>query len=701
MPLTQEQLQLAEDLEDLMTEAEKRGDMQTAKAALIKMEGLYKEVESSYSNLAADVAPPQQASISGQFEGLPVAEPFDVFGRQKATPETEALPELKDSGLLSGEDQAKVAALSPVLLATTNPDEAVKIIASNFPEIAVTYNKDAQGGVFPVLTNRKTGAVTQVNRPGLSGMDIMQTIGLGAAFTPAARAAGVLGATAKSAATQVAIEGSQVAGGGEFNPLDVAIAAGGAGLFKGGEKLIKSTALRHQQIIDEGGLPTPAFKKALDKRDIDVGAIVYEDLPLVSSGKPLDQIVDDVIKNQLQRGGTSGSLYKYQVGPRGNIIDDAFGEEALKQGFQKGDIASAKTANVQTKAELKKILNMKRAIQDNPSLSIDMRPTNIIGQRAMVPFNYLRDEAKRLRRELDIIAKKEFEIDSRLLESDATGGLLKGREINPRKVQDIYFNQLDDLGVTVDTINGKPKLNFDNSLISEDRTSQRIIKSVTNILSKDGAVDASIAHNLKRQLDTMLDFNKKSVSGLTDAGKDFAMQIRRGINDSIRDVSPRYARVNDDMSRILTIFDDFDSALGGGVDPFAKNATNQVGTTLRRLLTDVQSRENLLDSVVNLDKIAREMGANLPVDLKRLITFNRALDGRFGATSKGGFQGSIEAARGSGDVEAIKRFAQKTMLEKGFDIGSVGIQKTKEAMGATKIDESNAFDAMTRILNRK
>lgn len=165
-----------------------------------------------------------------------------ITGSERETEQMQAIPELASSGLLSGEDQLKVAALSPVLLSTTNPDEIGKIITSNFPNIGMTYNLDAQGNPFPILVNNQTGAAAQINKPGISGMDVLQGLGLAAAFTPAGRAASIAGAAGKSAFTETAIQASQAATGGDFDTEDVALSAGLGVAGKGLEDLATTSA---------------------------------------------------------------------------------------------------------------------------------------------------------------------------------------------------------------------------------------------------------------------------------------------------------------------------------------------------------------------------------------------------------------------------------------------------------------------------
>lgn len=184
-----------------------------------------------------DVTLPNGAVIKGVPEGTPkdviaqkainsglaTAQDFGFQSQASEFQEPQQLPELQDSGLLVGQDPVKAAVVTPALLTATDPNEIAQIITTNFPDVGVTYQRDSQGAVSPVLVNNKTGAATSINQPGISGLDVMQTLGLMAAYTPAGRATTALGAGAKAAATGGVIESIQSATGGEFDPETLAI----------------------------------------------------------------------------------------------------------------------------------------------------------------------------------------------------------------------------------------------------------------------------------------------------------------------------------------------------------------------------------------------------------------------------------------------------------------------------------------------
>lgn len=177
----------------------------------------------------------------------------DIFtGEGGEAESTKHLPELYESGILSGLDvnKAEVAAKIPALLTATDPNELASIAQSISPQLAITYEKAPNGSVYPVLRNNVTGVATPINRAGLSGQDLLQGGAIAAAFTPAGRTTQGLGLAAKAAKvgaksglTSAAIEASQSASGGEFNPENVAIDTLLGGLFEPAAAIAKKTGV--------------------------------------------------------------------------------------------------------------------------------------------------------------------------------------------------------------------------------------------------------------------------------------------------------------------------------------------------------------------------------------------------------------------------------------------------------------------------
>lgn len=149
-----------------------------------------------------------------------------------------AVPELQESGLLAGKSlsNSQKAALSYITEATLDARELGQIITKNFPDIGMTETKDGRifltrpSGQLSQGTPPKEGyqqIITEINKPGMSKMDLLQGLGLLAMFYPAGAAASIPGRVAGAGATEAAlVQAPQAAMGGEFNPEDVALTMG-------------------------------------------------------------------------------------------------------------------------------------------------------------------------------------------------------------------------------------------------------------------------------------------------------------------------------------------------------------------------------------------------------------------------------------------------------------------------------------------
>lgn len=149
------------------------------------------------------------------------------------------LPKVTDSGVLSGENQAKVAAITPVLLTATDPKEFSQIVRSQFPHIR--QQQDEAGN--EILFNPRNKVQTLI---GGNKLAILQGLGIAAAYAPsggltggATTTAGRIGLSALGAGgTETAIQTAQQLVGGQANPEQVAASTA----FGAGAEAIGATA---------------------------------------------------------------------------------------------------------------------------------------------------------------------------------------------------------------------------------------------------------------------------------------------------------------------------------------------------------------------------------------------------------------------------------------------------------------------------
>lgn len=188
----------------------------------------------------------EQPEKPGFFAGLVES----VTGTQRATPETQTLPEWTSMPELN---QMSVASFKTALgTLVSNPKETVQILQANFPGVQV--RQDAKGNfLLRSSVDQKEYAIP----PGFSIGDIPRAIGGLAAFTPAGRATTLTGAGLAAAGTQAAIEASQAATGGTFDTKEVALSgvtgAGGQAVAQALPKVVQGV----KQVTGRAPKPAP------------------------------------------------------------------------------------------------------------------------------------------------------------------------------------------------------------------------------------------------------------------------------------------------------------------------------------------------------------------------------------------------------------------------------------------------------------
>lgn len=189
----------------------------------------------------------EQPEKPGFFAGLVES----VTGTQRATPETQTLPEWTSMPELN---QMSVASFKTALgTLISNPKETVQILQANFPGVQVS--QDAKGNF---LLKSSVDGKQYAIPPGFSMGDIPRAIGGLAAFTPAGRATTLTGAGLAAAGTQAAIEASQAATGGTFDTKEVALSgvtgAGGQAVAQVLPKVVQGV----KQVTGRAPKPAPA-----------------------------------------------------------------------------------------------------------------------------------------------------------------------------------------------------------------------------------------------------------------------------------------------------------------------------------------------------------------------------------------------------------------------------------------------------------
>lgn len=444
-------------------------------------------------------------------------------------------------------------------------------------------------------------------------------------------------------------------------------------------------------LIDDAGLPVPAFQKALEKNGLTFGSIVddVDNLPALRPGQSMNDYANQIAVRKLNQGTSDAGLADKMVKPSktGRTLElatDDLAVDTIKNGWGRGYIGNVKNSNDNTRNAMGEMLNIKRKVMiDN---GIPDRPLDVAGDELFKQIQFVRNQTNRLRGELEVASKE-----------------LKGKRLNTAPVEAHVFKMLDDLNMNIpnEIMSDSRQLRaflasdepFKSTAISPDESAKNLIRKAVDLMS-EASDDAFNGHILKKQLDSLIDYNRAD-SKLTPKGEQFATGLRRAVNESVRNISTKYAQVNDDISTAL-------DTIKSVTEPLSKSAKESfysasegdstyeaLGQEIRKLETNYPTRPALEDALQKVSETSERFGAKFDVDLRRLANFNNGLDDRFGSTAKGSQAGQQEI----GTKAAIRSLNRPMEVLKD--------QIAEKALKLLTPTDEDALNSMQRLLKRK
>lgn len=485
-------------------------------------------------------------------------------------------------------------------------------------------------------------------------------------------------------------------GGQEDNPkLSATLGAAGATIPDAVLQALGLAAFKMTKgkmpMFDYSGQPTKDLRKALNEFGLTWEGLTPEAKAVIpelanqrtfSAQADVAGTVTPAVIQQMKTGGREAGLAPKMPSTDwlGNeaISPDPVAMSAIKQWRgDEGLIQMVKTSNNATRSDMFKMLEMSRRGRSDQSFANFNRPSDIAGNAFIDRIKFIRDKASTARLALDEIANND----------------LAGVKMDAAPVINAFNEALNNLDVVQLKVEGRaaPILDFSDSIISQDKSSQNALNSLLMLMKQGGAPDALRFHKMKRQLDALIDFQKKSSEGLTESGRNVLKTIRYTLNDQLRQANPKYAEVNDIMSQSLDLFDFINSNTAGKVNIFDKNADKMLGTELRKLFSNYNTRVNLAEGVKQADDLAKLFGGNFNNDVTSLASFATSLDRQFGPVAKNSFMGEIQGALDSA-------MYNRSLTGAATDIG-VGVLKEK-LNDIRNINDFEAYESMRKLLLR-
>jgi hypothetical protein len=310
------------------------------------------------------------------------------------------------------------------------------------------------------------------------------------------------------------------------------------------------------------------------------------------------------------------------------------------------------------------------------------RPSDVAGDSLLSRVKTIRTANKEAGKDIDRIARG-----------------LQGQQVDLLEAVTGFGETLDNLGVQLIS-NGKGGFtpNFELSQLSPgDRGPIKEVIRQMNIRGT-GGVDAFDAHKMKRIIDNNVTFGKVK-TGISGDAERALKGFRTELDNALDTQFPDYNAANVKYSETIGALDSIQDVAGQKMDLSGGNADKALGTLLRRTLSNAESRIRLIDSIDEIESVAKKHGGTGQLriegaslgqdDLLTQVLFVDELDAVFGPVARTSFQGQID--------QALKQGAGAVTSQAGavdVALGAAG----KVAERARGINEAGAFKAIKELL---
>ena len=427
-------------------------------------------------------------------------------------------------------------------------------------------------------------------------------------------------------------------------------------------------------LAPERGLVAVEPERGLVQRGVEAAGEMVEDVGRFIRAEPTRK--EEQVKRLLQTDpyNEEAAGYKLQGGVR--LVEDASANEAIRQGWRPKFIASLKASSPEDYAAARKMINLyelgaKRA-------NITKRPYDVVGDTMADRLRYVNRIKTQAGKDLEVAAND-----------------LKGKAVDFSPAINRFIGNLQEMGVTVgqnvenpDFTVGQLGVSLRGSDIEGDPASRRLLETIFKRLSTD-VPDAYAGHRAKRFIDNQVEFGKKT-EGLVGSTERVVKALRADLNDVLRDFSEDYARANTKYSEAIGALDDLRSVVGAKVNLEGENVDKALGQEARKLLSNYQSRVNMIDALDNLERTARKYGFQANDSVTNQVIVANEIDRMFGTAAETSIKGIMEQAGRTG-----LEVAQGGVRQAAMDLATGVLEKVRG------INQENAVKSLKKLLEEK
>lgn len=396
------------------------------------------------------------------------------------------------------------------------------------------------------------------------------------------------------------------------------------------------------------------------------GAVLGEGFDLLARRRAFRQsALDDLLARR-----PTNDTATFRAEPSGDsyvLRPDPVGKEAVNQGIDRGVVAAIKQASPADRAAMAKMLDTVESTSRNAYAGVLNRPADVVGNTLKTRIDNIMEMNKAAAGQLDSVAED-----------------LAGQRVDMTGPYQTLVDGLQKMGIS---ITDEGSLDFTRSTVQMVPAGQAIMRRLWKRLDNLASGDAHEFHMLKRWIDEQVTYGK-SKGGLAGEAEHLAKEFRRAIDGQLDNAFPRYNEVNTQYSDTRSVIDAFQDAAGSKLDLTGDNVGMQLGTLSRRLMSNVQTRVNLLDAIRATEEVGAKYGKTYDDDIIMQVLFVDELDSVFGPAAKTSLLGDVD--------KAVQRGAA-TSTSRGV-VGFLADQASNATNYARGRNEEGAMRALRKLL---
>lgn len=306
--------------------------------------------------------------------------------------------------------------------------------------------------------------------------------------------------------------------------------------------------------------------------------------------------------------------------PTRRAIRNPAQQEAIKQGFDEGLIAMIREASFADRRNMLQSLDIMEQATGNKRFSMLNRTTDVAGQSVLKRYKAIREANTKAGRSIDRYARQN----------------LKNQYVDFDQPVNNFLSELQDMGIRQ---RNDLTLDFSGSDIKNLTGLENLVSRIVDRMASPRDMTAYEVHTFKRFIDQQMTYGK-SQEGLSGKIENAVKNLRRNLDNVLDENFQGYNTANTRYAETINAMNEFQDLMGRKIDFDSPSAPTAVGTKLRGLGSNIQSRGRLLDSLGELQTLGNRYG-QFDDDVINQAAFTMDLDRVFGTKADTSFAGQI------------------------------------------------------------